>query len=362
MTHDTNPFAPAVKARLKARLALDGPTGSGKTWTALEFATVLAGDGKIAVIDTERDSAKLYANRFTFDTVAFPPPYEVDRLIELLKAAEANGYAVVVIDSLSHFWTGEGGVLDEVDAAGARERGGGNFAGWRHGTPLQRHMVDTILDLDCHVIATMRSKMAYTLNEYEENGKRKTKVEKLGMQPVQREGLEYEFTVVGDMDLDHRITISKSRCDTLADKVIQPNRAHEAASMFLSWLNDGEVYASPAELARIGAAVREVPLGDRQAITEELRARYGPPERLRAAHVEDAIALVRAAVPVAAGDTPPAEVGDHREPAEVNGDDPAQAAEGGSPPLSPASSEDTERLEDKITKLRTKARTKKVAP
>lgn len=232
----SNPFAPAVKAQLKARVALDGPTGAGKTWTALKWATVLAGPGgKIALVDTERASSKLYAPHFTFDVASFPPPYEVPKLLDMLRAAESAGYAVVIIDSLSHFWMGEGGVLDEVDAAAQRAQGN-KFAGWLTGTPLQRNLVDVILSLDMHVIVTMRSKMEYVLEEV--GGKQRPK--KIGMAPVQREGVEYEFTIVGDLDLDHRITITKSRCDVLADKVIQPHRETEAAETFLAWLEDGE--------------------------------------------------------------------------------------------------------------------------
>lgn len=266
MTTETfNPFQPAVKAKLKARVAFDGPTGAGKTWTALKWATVLAGDdGRIAFIDTERDSAKLYANHFTFDVVRFDPPYEVPRLIELLRTAETAGYAVVVVDSLSHFWEGEGGLLDEVDAAGQRA-GGNSFAGWKHGTPLQRHMVDAFLALDCHVIVCMRSKMEYVLEEYTDSkGNKRTRPVKMGMAPVQRAGLEYEFTVVGDLDLEHRITFSKSRCDVLADKMIQPHRETEAAETFLKWLDDGEPPPPVADPEQVSAFLADVKGRDEQ--------------------------------------------------------------------------------------------------
>lgn len=254
-----NPFAPAVKAQLKARVAFCGPTGSGKTWTALKWAAVLAGeDGRVAFIDTERDSAKLYANHFDFDVLRFDPPYEVARLVELLHTAEQLGYAVVVVDSLSHFWEGEGGVLDEVDAAGARS-GGNSFAGWKHGTPLQRHMVDTFLAVECHVIVCMRSKMEYLIEEYTDgkNNKRSRPV-KMGMAPVQRGGLEYEFTIVGDLDLEHRITFTKSRCDVLADKMIQPNRETDAAKLFAAWLDDGEPPPPPADQEQVTAFLADV--------------------------------------------------------------------------------------------------------
>lgn len=254
-----NPFAPAVKSQLKARVAFDGPTGSGKTWTSLKWATVLAGDqGKIALIDTERESARLYAPHFTFDTVSFPPPYEVDKLTALLRTADDLGYSVIVIDSLSHFWEGEGGVLDEVDAAGKRA-GGNSYAGWKHGTPLQRNMVDVILGLNAHVIVTMRSKMEYTLEEYTDGrGQKKSRPVKIGMAPVQRGGLEYEFTVVGDMDLDHCITFSKSRCDLLGKTIVQPGREVEAAETFLGWLNDGTPPPPPAEPAEVKQFLAQV--------------------------------------------------------------------------------------------------------
>lgn len=250
-------FAPAVKAQIKARVALDGPTGSGKTWTALEWATVLAGGGKVALVDTERDSARLYAPHFAFDVCKFDPPYEVDRLIKLLGEADAAGYAVIVVDSLSHFWEGEGGVLDEVDAASKRAKGN-TFAGWKHGTPLQRHMIDTFLGLDAHVIVTMRSKMEYVIEEI--GGKQVPR--KVGMAPVQRGGIEYEFQLVGDLDFDHCLTFSKSRCDVLASKMIQPGRAAEAAETFRDWLSDGEPpppKAASEDVARHIAAVKAAP-------------------------------------------------------------------------------------------------------
>ena len=165
---------------------------------------------------------------FVFDVLEFGKPYQVPKLIEALHDSEKAGYPVAVLDSWSHFWEGEGGVLDVVDGAAQRAQGN-SFAGWKVGTPMQRNMVDEILDLDMHVIVTMRSKMEYVL---ETNEKGKQVPRKLGMAPVQRAGVEYEFQVVGDLDLEHRLTISKSRCDVLADQIIQPHREHEAAVTF----------------------------------------------------------------------------------------------------------------------------------
>lgn len=247
-----NPFKKATKQQLKARLALAGPTGSGKTWTALEWAQVLG--QKVAVIDTERGSAALYADQFGFDTLAMSPPYEPATCVKYLRAAEANGYDVVVIDSLTHFWQGEGGTLDMVDAA-ANRMGGNKYAGWSVGTPALRNLVDTILGVDMHVIVTMRSKMDYVEVEVVENGKKRKKYERVGMAPIMRDGIEYEFTLMGDLDLEHRIIISKSRCSELADTLVQPGRAGEAAEAFLKWLETGVevVQSGPAKTKLIEA-------------------------------------------------------------------------------------------------------------
>jgi hypothetical protein len=342
-----NPFQPAVKAQIKARVALDGPTGSGKTWTALKWATVLAGpdgakrrdDGlaKIALIDTERRSASLYAPHFTFDVVNFEPPYDVTQLLEILNAAEEAGYSVVVLDSWSHFWEGEGGVLDEVDAAAKRSGGGNSFAGWKHGTPLQRHMVDTILGLDMHVVVTMRSKMEYVLVEYaDKNGKSRTKPEKVGMAPVQRAGVEYEFQLVGDMDLDHRITISKSRCDVLADALIQPNRESEAAELFLKWLDDGEPPAPKADIVALVDLMGTIADPDARKATKALFVdAFGMPDALRESQLDEARTFVAERVSAhqvdGSGRDGPAPVTDP-EPSSISAGEPSGEAGDGTDP------------------------------
>lgn len=232
----TNPFQKATKSQLKARVALDGPSGAGKTWTALEWAGVLAAGGTVAVVDTEHGSASLYADTFDFDVLTWAPPYDPGKLADTIRAAQKAGYSVLVIDSLSHFWEGEGGTRDIVDAAAERAKGN-TFAGWKVGTPALRNLIDTMLASDLHVIATMRSKMEYVL---ETDGRGRQVPKKVGMAPVMRAGVEYEFTLVGDLDLEHRIVITKSRCSALADTVVQPGRAAEAAEAFMGWLNEGE--------------------------------------------------------------------------------------------------------------------------
>ena len=271
-------FQRAVKKQARARVALEGPTGAGKTWNALVWATVLG--QRIAVVDTERASASLYAPHFEFDVVDFQPPYTPSRLIELIKAAGAEGYDVLVIDSLSHFWEGEGGILDMVDAAAARARGN-SYVAWKEGTPALRHLIDTMLGSPMHVIATMRSKMDYLIEE--RNG-RQTPV-KVGMAPVMRNGVEYEFTLVGDLNLEHRLTISKSRCDIVADMSVTKDRIREVAETFAAWLQDGEAVKPPpspltaeqrAELTALNDALPEdlrlTPEGKKALIAEGFEA------------------------------------------------------------------------------------------
>lgn len=247
----------ATRRQLKARVAFDGPSGSGKTWTSLEWATVLADGGRILVIDTEHGSASLYSDVFTFEVITWAPPYDPGELADTIREAGAAGFDVIVVDSLSHFWEGEGGTLDIVDAAAQKARGN-TFAGWKAGTPALRHLVDTILAAPMHVLATMRAKTEYVL---ETDSKGKQAPRKVGMAPVMRAGIEYEFTLVGDLDLDHRVSITKSRCSALADVLVQPGRAGDAARQFLDWLTSGEEaepLAMPAPAGDVAAQKRAV--------------------------------------------------------------------------------------------------------
>lgn len=269
----TNPFQKATKAQLKARVALAGPTGSGKTWTMLEWLKVFAAGGKIAVVDTENNSASLYADVFDFDSMVWHPPYDPTKLAATIKQAEQAGYPVLGIDSLSHYWEGEGGTLDIVDAA-AKKAHGNTFVGWKEGTPALRYLVDTILSADMHIVVTMRSKMEYIIEE-DSRGKKVPK--KVGMAPIMRQGVEYEFTAVGDIDLGHQIQFSKSRCPALADKVIPAGRGAEAAQTFLDWLEDGESLADTSTLVeRLNALPEEW----RKEMKAKFKSLFGDPKSI----------------------------------------------------------------------------------
>lgn len=224
-------FKKATKIQRRLRMALMGPSGSGKTFTALQLATELAEGGAIAVLDTERGSASLYSDRFTFDICeleSFNPQHYIDAI----NAAAQAGYAVLIIDSLSHAWSGEGGVLDQVN-----RRGGNSFTdGWgKVGTPLQNSLIKTLLEAPLHVIATMRVKTEYSV-EKDERGKSVPK--RIGLAAVQRDGVEYEFDIIGVLDIQNTLTIEKTRMVALAGEVIAKPDA-KLARKIMGWLSDG---------------------------------------------------------------------------------------------------------------------------
>lgn len=235
-------FKKATKEQSKLRLALIGPAGSGKTYSSLRIASGLVGEnGKIAVIDTERGSASKYAHKFNFDVLELED-FSVENYISAIHAAQDAGYDCLIIDSLSHAWSGKGGLLEFVDTVTARSRSHNAFSeGWRAATPKHNDFVDTMLNTRLHLIVTMRSKTEWIV---EKDNQGKSVPRKIGLQPIQRNGLEYEFDVVGDIDLDNRYIISKTRCEDLNGKVIdKPGEA--LAETLRAWLSDGTVPQPP---------------------------------------------------------------------------------------------------------------------
>ncbi len=223
-------FQRATKSQAKLRLAVDGPAGSGKTYTALLLAKSLG--GRTAVIDSEHGAASKYANLFAFDTDRLEE-YSLKTYIRSIADAKAAGYEVLVIDSLSHSWNGKGGALEQVDKAS----NGNSFTAWKNVTPLTHQLIESILSYPGHVIATMRSSMDYVLEKDERTGKQVPK--KVGLAPVARKGTEYEFDVIMDMSLDGNMTISKTRCPALRDGVFPYSDTEKVAQTLKAWLSDG---------------------------------------------------------------------------------------------------------------------------
>ncbi|WP_371053681.1 ATP-binding protein [Rhodococcus gordoniae] len=232
-------FTPATKEAAKARIALVGPSGAGKTYTGLAMATALS--DRVAVIDTERGSASKYVglNGWAFDTVQ-PDTYSPRSLVELLGVAAGASYGVVLIDSLSHYWEGAEGMLEQVD----RKSGANKFtSGWKEMRPEERKMIDAIIAYPGHVIVTLRTKTEYVIVE---NEKGKKEPQKVGLKPIQRDGIEYEFDLIGELDVQNTMRVTKSRIHTLTNAVI-PLPGEELARQIDEWLSDGVQVPTAAE-------------------------------------------------------------------------------------------------------------------
>ncbi|MCL6753657.1 ATP-binding protein [Nostoc sp. CCCryo 231-06] len=214
-------FKKATKSQIKIRLAVSGASGSGKTYSALAIAQHL-GDN-IALIDSERGSASRYADRFMFNTCELNDHHPA-RYIEAIKAAESMNFDVIIIDSLSHAW------FSELELAGGR------FDGWKNVRPLERKLIDAMIGSSSHIIATMRSKTEWIMEEYTaKDGKTKQSPKKIGTAPIQSSGIEYEFDLAGELDYNHILTISKSRCPELSDKTFL-NPGKEIADTLKAWI------------------------------------------------------------------------------------------------------------------------------
>ncbi|WUI02068.1 ATP-binding protein [Spirillospora sp. NBC_00431] len=258
-------FTPATKEEAKARIALTGPSGSGKTYTALILSTALA--DQVAVIDTERGSASKYADEFTFSKLNLQS-FEPGALAQALAAAAAGGFGAVVVDSMTHFWSGTGGMLEQVDQAAKRGYGGNSFGGWKEARPMERKMIDALVSFPGHVIVTMRSKTDYVIEENERGRKVPRKV---GLKPEQREGIECEFDIVGDLDHENTLVITKSRARTIAGRVVSKPGADFAADI-AAWLGAGKP-AADANTYRDKALEKAASFEDLKALHAEVRDR-----------------------------------------------------------------------------------------
>jgi hypothetical protein len=279
-------FQKATKKQSKLRMTLDGPSGSGKTFTALRVAHGLG--SKIALIDTERGSASKYAGetvgdvKFEFDVLELES-HSPDEYISAIEAANKAGYDVLIIDSLSHAWAGTDGALELVDKAKLRSQGGNDFTAWRDVSKSHNKLVDTILRSRCHVIATMRVKTEYVMEErVNKRGKTITVPVKVGLKPIQRDGVEYEFDVVGDLNTDNVLAISKSRCSAISGDVIE-KPGPKLAETLLNWLSDGVDPLAPVRHCEALLKAAGTPAERDAAIDEvkKLGLAQGSPERAR---------------------------------------------------------------------------------
>lgn len=220
-------FQRAQRTQSKIKLAITGPAGSGKTYSALRLARGLIGKGgKIALIDTENGSASLYSEQFNFDVLNLVPPFEDTCFVEGINAAVKAGYDVLIIDSASHFWEAILEFKDKLD-----RRGGNSFSNWNEAGKHFKEVLNAVLHSQIHVIACLRSKTEYVV---ETNERGRSIPRKVGLAPVMRDGIEYEFTTVFDIDLSHQAMTSKDRTGLFTDKVFQVTE--ETGEKIAQWL------------------------------------------------------------------------------------------------------------------------------
>lgn len=260
-------FQKASKKQSKLRLALVGVSGSGKTYSALSIAKAL-NVGRIALIDTEHGSASLYADQFDFDVLELnsfaPENYE-----KALHEAESGGYGVVIIDSLSHAWAGKDGILEIVDKTTENSKSHNSYQSWSVGTKKQNTFIETLLSSPLHLIVTMRSKADYVIEQV--NGKSAPR--KIGMAPIQREGVDYEFAIVGDIGTNHNMVITKTRCSLIAEDAVFEKPGKQFADIIKKWLSDGEPDKHGELLDKLKAMI--APIKDnREAIKALLKKEY----------------------------------------------------------------------------------------
>jgi len=230
---------PARRSKAKLRLGMSAPSGAGKTYSALLLAHGLG--GRVGIIDTEHRSADLYADLLPggFDVLELPPPFSPDNYVAAIHAFELAGASTIIVDSLSHAWIGEGGALDMQGKIA--DKTGNSWSAWRTVTPKHNALVEAMLQSPCHIIATMRSKTEYV--QESEGGK--SKVKKIGLAPIMRDGIEYEFTVMMEIDQSHTANASKDRTRIFKDQffTITP----DTGKKLLAWLDEGD--GPPQELS-----------------------------------------------------------------------------------------------------------------
>lgn len=293
------PFQRAVKTDSKLRLALSGPAGSGKTYTALLLATELAGTGRVAVLDTEHGSARKYADQFEFDVLELDV-FHPDNYIAAIEEAATAGYAIIILDSISHAWNGPGGLLEVHNQVVARQRTPNSYIAWAEVTPIQMRFIEAMIRADLHIIATMRSKTEYVMDGKD--------VHKVGMQSVQRDGMDYEFDVHGELNAAHRLVIDKTRCPALSNAVI-PNPGVALAQTLRAWLQGAPALATDDQRQRLQVAIQKLrrpPQSDDDlaALTSQqadrLLTQYRAEYKTRQAAETEAAAAASSAAPAAA--------------------------------------------------------------
>lgn len=235
------------RKQAKIKMALQGSAGSGKTYSSLLLAKGLTnGDfSKVAIIDTENGSADLYAHLGNYNVLSLKPPFTPQQYVDAITMCENAGMEVIILDSISQCWDY---LLDYHSSLA-----GNSFTNWAKIKPLEKKFVDKILQSNAHIIATMRTKQDYVLNQ--KDGKMVP--EKVGLKAVQRDGLDYEFTLVFDIDIKHFATASKDRTELFMGKT-EFNITEKTGKLILDWCSQGTYLADKDDQSKIDLTEKEV--------------------------------------------------------------------------------------------------------
>jgi hypothetical protein len=231
----------ATRKKSYLTLNLSGPSGAGKTMSALRMAFGITGDwSKIVVIDTENGSASLYSHLGGFNTLDLAPPFTPERYIEAMDTCLKAGMEVIIMDSSSHEWSGPGGCIEINEHLAQSKFKGNTWSAWSQTTPRHDAFVQKVLQCRAHVITCTRSKMETVMTDDK-------KVKKLGMKDIQREGWEYELTVSLNIDRDtHTAQASKDRTELFEGK--DPFVITEATGQLIKdWCEQGIEAPAPVK-------------------------------------------------------------------------------------------------------------------
>lgn len=293
-------FKKAKRSLARLKIGMTGASGSGKTLSSLlmgyglikaehpEYTDAECWD-KICIIDTENSSGSLYVDTAVgqwrtgeYNTIVLEPPYEASKYVDAIHVAEQHDMQVIIIDSLTHAWSGEGGALDKQGKIAART--GNSYTAWRDITPEHNRLVDAMLQSKAHVIAAIRAKTDYAQVK-DERGK--TKVQNVGLAPVFRDGIEYEFTVCFMLDSDHVAEATKDRTALFDGKffTVTPDTGRD----LYRWLDSGAPLKEDKPAPKI-QSVSEVVKSKAEAVLDEAV----PEESEATVTIEDVDRVVKA--------------------------------------------------------------------
>lgn len=269
----------ATRKQVKLKLGLSAVSGGGKTYSALLIGYGLCKDwSKIAVIDTENDSASLYSHLGDYNTISLSAPFSPERYIEAIKSCEDAGMEVIIIDSITHEWDGKGGIIDISNGMI-----GNSFTNWGKLTPRHQSFIDAILQSKTHTITCVRRKQDYEMSK-DSNGK--LQVQKMGLKEITREGYEYELTVNFEMDIKHNASASKDRTGLFVGK---PDfiPTIQTGELLKQWCEQGVELTEPTEITNYVHACNAI---NKATTIDELKATWKRINKETQSHpsVEDA--------------------------------------------------------------------------